>query len=240
MERYIVCMFIGHGRFMTQYNSRGTEDLVPVDASPLEVGIFTFAPPGESCWYPPDKLIELKDKLITYSRPVQTFDRSFIDIIQNAEIETVGAKYSSDQWAPYFNRSPDLSELYIRSNSYFEKEFSTDKRMPSGVYIIKSNVGLRENNFVSFRDKRFKTLSGIINFFKTLDINKLFIFDTTCSVFANPEYNNYISDDRTIRRLRKDILTMPRRGGRKINKYSKKKRTQKNKTRKAFFKRKHK
>jgi hypothetical protein len=80
-------------------------------------------------------------------------------------------------------------------------------------------------------------MSGIINFFKTLYIDKLFILDATCSIFVNPEQDSRIDDQRTIRRLRQDLLAIPRLGGRKKNKYSKKKQTRKNKTRKSFFKR---
>lgn len=241
MERYIACMFIGHGQFMTQYNQHGVEELVPIHASPLEVSICTFAPPGEGCFYPPDMLINLKNKLVNYSSSIEKFDRSFTDVIKSAQRETLGTTYSSPDWSPYFNKRPEFSEKCIKSNSYFEKEFSSDEKLGCGIYIIKNNVMLPNNMYIPFDDPQYQiqTLSGIINFFKDFYINNLFILDATCSIFVNPEHDARIDDERTIRRLRQDLVAIPRLGGRKKNKYSKKKRTRKNKTRKSFFKRKH-
>lgn len=228
MEKYVVCMFIGHGAFYTQSN----EELVPINSYPLKMNICTFAPPGEGCFYPPESMISLKNKLIEYSSPIEDFSDTFQQVFHMAQKESLlGTTYNSPDWAPFFNKRHDLSELCVKTNFYYEKKFSTDKDLPCGVYIINNNIDLPKNAILSFDDPQFQSLSGVINFFTARETNQLFIIDATCSLFLNPARNNYITDKRTIRRLRHDFLKFPRLGGKRKTRNRKRKKC---KTRKSY------
>lgn len=205
-------MIIGHGQFITHANVTGREELVPIDTSPLKLSICTFAPPGESCFYPHDNLIDMKNKLVAYSTTIDNFEDSFQQSFEMAQKETLGRLYNSPEWAPFFNKRHELSESCIRSTRYFEKEFSSDEHLECGIFIIKNNVGLTNNSVIALHDT---LLSDLVDYFKSLQVEHVFVVDTTCSVFLNVEKTDTITDERIIRRLRKHILTLPRIGGKR-------------------------
>lgn len=240
MTNYVACMFIGHGTFLTERNREGIAELVPIETSPLELNICTFAPPGEGCFYPPDALISLKDTLINFSSQIEdeNFERTFQQTLTMAQAESVlGRLYYDPEWAPYFNKRYQFSGLCKKTYRYFEKKFSSDEEINSGVYIIKNNIGLPNNSILSFDNPQFQTLKNITNYFNNLHLHveKLFILDATCSVFLNLEKNGYINDRRTISRLGNDLVKISQLAGRKKRRHSKKK-TLKNKTKKLKFK----
>ena len=233
MENYVVCMFIGHGTFLTNKNKEGIAELIPI-TSPLELSICTFAPPAETCFYPPEALLSLKNTLIGYSKKImdEDVDRSFQQLLLSAQQESgINMSYSAPIWSGFFNKRPEFSELCIKSNKYFEKQFSSAEIILAGAYIIKSNIRSIPT-ILPFSDQNFQTLSSIITFFNNHNVKKIFILDATCSVFLGE--NGYIEDEKTIRRLRHDLLKLPQFGGKKI--HSKKK--LKKKKKRHFTKRK--
>lgn len=223
-EKYVFCMFIGHGYFVTRMNNQQLE-LVPISTSPLTLRICTFAPPGEGCHYPPDKLIELKDSLIQYSKKLpkdDNFDKYIEQVISMAQSESaVTVTYRDPEWAGYFHKRPYFSEQCKKTNEYFEKIFSSDPEIKTGIYIIKNNIGLPNGSIFSFDD--FNNLTTIIQLFTGLDVNGLYVLDATCSVFLNSTKTGYLDiskdkDARTIRRISQDLLKLGQIAGRKKRK----------------------
>lgn len=239
MTNYVVCMFIGHGNFLTERNSVGLAELVPIKTYPLQLNICTFAPPGEGCFYPPNALISLKDTLFNFFSKIkdEKVEDTFQHTLNMAQSESeLKMLYSDPRWAAYFNTRYQFSGLCKQTNMYFEKNFSSDEKINSGVYIIKNNIGLQNNSILSFDNQQFQTLKNITNYFNNLHVEKLFILDATCSVFLNLEKTDYIKDNRTISRLGNDLVKISQQAGRKKKRHSKKKRTIKNKTKKMKFK----
>lgn len=234
-ERYVSCMILSHGEFLS-VNGNGVVELIDI-TTPIDFMIGSFAVPTESCHYPPDYFRKMKDKMIDFSRnPNITDDNigyTFQHMIGQSQEDSFSMRYRENDWAGYFHSKPFLSENWIYGNKYFEKNYTDCPEFKNehtcGIYVLKNNVGIEIGQHIDYPSSGNFTFSELVNFFvHNFNINKLYIFDGSCGVVADPndEYN-YVKDPRTLNRLRRQISSLfAFRGGKK------KKRRNQNKTKK--------
>jgi hypothetical protein len=201
---------------------------------PMNISLCTFAVPTESCAYPDDKLIALKDELLERFEDSENMnDDIFKNILHVAQrTQKIGFTYSSDEWAPFFSKRHEYSEKWIRGRRCIDKKLvdCPDATIECGIYILQNNVGLENGTMISYDDGIL--FSKLFDYFaNNHDVNKMYLLDTTCSVVYNPEMNGYINDERVKNNIFKHALTFMS-GGKKYN-FKKK---IKNKSRKYTFK----
>jgi hypothetical protein len=213
MDTFVFGLLVGHGSYRTERNSAGVAELVPTRL-PIELNICSFAPPGESCYYSAESMMDLKHKLIDYSGKVadSDFERTFQQILFMAQKESeLGVLYGDPQWAGTLNKRPEFSEICKKTTLYFEKKFTDDASLDiTGIHIIRNNIGLPASTVLSFSDPTYRDMTNICNSFQSMGVKKLFLLDATCSNFLNPTGDGYLDDDRrTLFRLRRDMHRVP-------------------------------
>jgi hypothetical protein len=213
--------------------------------SNTNLSICTFAVPTESCSYPEDTLINLKNELIYRLRQeTQMNDEIFKNILY------VGQRrgrepftYSSDVWAPYFTKRPQYTERWIYGKKYINKLYTDAPESPidCGVYVLQNNVGIQNGVYLSYSQDGTELKELIEYFEEEYDVNKIYMLDTTCSNVYNPEMNNFITDTNIIDNVFKygvSLMSAGKRHKRKKHKTNKNKKKNKNKRKKYKTKKK--
>ena len=223
-------MIIGHGTFVID-EGISVNEIREIEFRRIKLTLYTFAPPGETSFYPPERITQMidtiKDRHIIEGNENLIDDDHFFDNVEYAQIKNIGFTYDNDLWSKFKRDNGRLiaqngnSANRIRNtNKYYEKVFSeaTDDKgkdifgvdaygaNKSGVYAF-SNLRyiFPHYNFSSFQDENGDVLlSNIILKFEGLGIKKLYIFDTTCSVFDNQLFQNTLTD----RRIRREVNKM--------------------------------
>lgn len=235
-------MIIGHGGFITEINSAGVYDVVPIYYPSINMEICTFPPPLRSCAYPPDKLLSLRTKMETYLNnipPNHHIDDIFAQAVAQAQIDTITFRYG-DEWSKDVNigfHQKDYlrAENWVKGHRYFDKLYANADEIfeegQSGFYVLSNNIGLTNSSTPIPFLNGSQTLSSFIdemnhNTFGGID--NLFILDTTCSVPLND------LEERTDRLIRKNISTLyePQEKGRIKGGQTRKQERRKNKKRK--------
>lgn len=233
-ERYIWCIFLGHGSIINH------DDIVDyVHLRDLNVSVTTcqIASPTSTCVMMPDTLIKIKDWLIRNENQIEDnrVNELFQQSIMSAQIENLKCLYRSKDWAECGERRfnmPKHTEKYLydlNRNDQLPNKFFTSAGEElygqSGVYIIKNNVGLVNGSNYLFP----MTLEEFItNFSHAYGVNKFYLVDFTCSVLEENV------SERTRRYVARDIIKKQITGGTRKRKHrrrrrkSKMKRTNKN------------
>lgn len=263
-ENFIVIMFVGHGGIMTEINGNSDmsnrssctkikwkrkedhrmmqsreEIIMPkfIDSS-ANISLCSFAVPTETCNYPDDEMMILKNELLNGLEQYyeNMTDDIFKDILHSAQLTSpIGFRYGSDDWAPHFTKRPSYAERWIHGNTYVDKMYSDDPEssIDCGIYILQNNIGLENGSLIRYKDNG-TTLGEIIGDFELgFDVNKFYILDTTCSVVYNPELSDTIKDQDILDNIFECVVSMMRGGKNKKNKNkSKKNKSKKNKSKK--------
>jgi hypothetical protein len=240
-ERYIWCIFLGHGSIINH------DDIVDyVHLRDLNVSVTTcqIAAPTSTCVMMPETLIKIKDWLIKNENHIEDnrVNELFQQSIMSAQIENLKCLYRSKDWAECgerrFNIMPKHTEKYLydlnRNDQLPDKFFTSSEEElygQSGVHIIKNNVGLDNGSSYLFP----MTLEGFISHFTAnYGVNKFYLVDFTCSVLEENV------SERTRRYVARDIIKKQITGGtRKINhrrRRMRKTKMKKNRTRKSKIK----
>lgn len=260
-ERYVACIIIGHGGMMTVRNEnpisirsksrrnqtnkirwKHEEDerriqpkehrIMPMIIDlPINISLCTFAVPAESCAYPEDKLIALKDEMI-YRLELHSENINndiFKNIVHTSQrSHPIGFTYSSNEWAPYFTKRHEYSERWINGNKCINKKFTDCHELPidCGVYILQNNVGIENGTILNYGNNGILFSELFDYFIDEYNVNKMYILDTTCSDVYNPEMNEYINDKYIINNIFKHGISLIS-GGKKNKKYTLKKKVRK-------------
>jgi len=108
-NNYISFLIIGHGGFLTQFDeeTNNTELINCQFSTNINLNIGTFATPSESCVFPVDEMFNFRDKVIEYSNDISLTDENygatFQHLIQQAELDSKGIRYISDEWSGFFS-----------------------------------------------------------------------------------------------------------------------------------------
>jgi hypothetical protein len=204
---------------------------------PMNISLCTFSAPTETCAYPEEELIALKDKLISrlenYANDMN--DKIFENILYVSQrSHPIGFTYSSDEWAPHFSKKPEYTERWIYGNQCIDKKFTDchESEIDCDIYILQNNVGIENGSIIHYGDGIL--FSELFDYYADeYNVNKMYILDTTCSVVYNPEMNRHITNESIINNIFKYALQFIR-GGKiiKCKKKAKNKNKNKNKTKK--------
>jgi hypothetical protein len=221
-------MIIGHGSFLTHKRENNIYDLNSIYFPTIQASIYTFAPPGETACYPPDRTLGCIETL-QHIEPPKT-NEEFIQTVEYSQKKNIGFTYDDPLWANGVTKDgintvtrngTNAANLILDSKRYYEKQFTDAPEIygngESGVYTFTMDRDFAPyyqfNEFM--KDGRI-LLSSIVKFFSDFGISKLYIFDVTCSVFdiENVETPMF-PETRNARIMRKDVvrLTTPRKGG---------------------------
>jgi hypothetical protein len=221
-SKYISCIIIGHGSYITEFKNN-VIDTINIEI-PIEIMLGTFATPTETCAYPEDLLIQLKDRLVQYSNDPNITDENinntFQQLINQAQIDSSKFRYSDLDWAGEFSKKPFFTENWISGYNYVEKEYKKcpETEIQCATYILKNNVGINIGTSFTYNSI---TLTDMINYFiENFGINKIYIFDATCSIVKHPNGIDRVTDFRTLNRIRRNIIKFFS-GGNKENKLKK-------------------
>ena len=200
MERFVTCVIFGHGDYPTLKHSDGVDNIV-LRETPIDLHICNFAEPGNVCKHIPDKLKQIIACIITNSS-----EDNFKIIVENCQIANIGTTHSEWWMTKESARDYSRTEQWINGRQYYEKIFTNFKPEKekafggkSGVYIGRNNIAIPVGTILFSNNENEKyTLSMVIEYFKNLGVNRLYVLDTTCSVFLDEEGND-INNPVTIR-----------------------------------------
>ena len=217
--RYVSCMIIAHGKIITEYTNQHIIDSVQVNTA-VPFTIATFAGPAETCTYPPDELIKLKDTLLKYGEqvPDERIDQIFPQLVNQSQVDSLGVNYGDPTWANYFSNRPMFTENWIRGNNYIEKKYTKcpDMQIECGIYILKNNVGITPGSLLDLHTPMY--FSEIVHLFaERFKADHVYIVDCACSVVVDPDGNNTV-DSTTIRKISRNIVKLFSNGGKGGNK----------------------
>jgi hypothetical protein len=232
--KYLTCVIIGHGGFLTKYDETNNPDLIEI-ITPVNFEMITFAAPTESCSYPPELLINLKDTLLTYLNDENITDNNINNVFQQAvnqsQIDVSRFRYGYKEWGGYFSETRyKFTENVISGNKYVEKIFKDcpEADITCGIYILKNNVNIPTGTRIHIDNFTFTDMCTL---FKTkYNIDEMFLLDCTCSVIYNPENTEYIKDPRKKRNIMNHFLKAVKINGGKKNKLKYKKNKRKKTT----------
>lgn len=192
-------MITAHGRFVTTKRNREIPEEVEIEIPPTT--IYSFSADGESCAYPLDSMMSLAKKMKNaYDGATRRItNESFLENVNQVQIDTIGYPYESKQWSGVFSRKPSFTGNVVKDTTkYFEKMFETSYddqegktyKYKSGVYVFyKENERILDfypiGSDVFDSETRYTLLSSILDYFsKNFGINRFYIFDATCSVVS--------------------------------------------------------
>lgn len=194
-ENPLGIMICAHGSFPT--TMRNSEIRIPVQIEIPQSTIHSFSADGESCAYPPDSMMELTRKMQQEfnDKNRRITKESFLEKVEKTQMETLGFKYNSKDWASKFSKKPGFTgNVVFDRTTYFEKIFTSADDYPgfkSGVYVFyKEDARIRDFypiEYDFFQDRGYTFLSSILKYFATRYlINNFYIFDATCSIIDIP------------------------------------------------------
>ena len=210
----VFIMIIGHGTFVID-EGISVNEIREIKVRRIKLTLYTFAPPGETSYYPPDRITGMIDTINDLNTTSLDNDDDFFKTVEYAQLQNIGFTYDDALWSKYTKKDGTLiaqngnSANRIRNtDEYYEKQFSeadiiTEKK--SGVYAFSNLSYISPHyNFSRFEDENGDVLlSSIIHHFERLGVKKLYIFDTTCSVFDNQLFQNTLTDRRIRRQVNK-------------------------------------
>jgi hypothetical protein len=193
-------MITSHGRFVTTKLNREISEEVEIEIPPTT--IYSFSADGESCAYPLDSMMQLAHKMKRADYGERITNESFLENVNQTQIDTLGYTYTDERWSYVFSRKPSFTGNVVKDRTtYFEKMFTTadkdkgNEKYPeykSGVYVFYKEDGMIHDfypiDYDSFKLQiGYPLLSDILNYFKiNFGINRFYIFDATCSVVSVP------------------------------------------------------
>lgn len=206
MERFVTCVIFGHGDYPTLKRSDGLDNIV-LRETPIDLFICNFAEPGNVCKHIPDILQQIIECIIT-----NTSENNFKKIVENCQIANIGTTHSQWWMTKESARDYNRTEQWINGRQYYEKIFTNFKSEEerefggkSGVYIGRNNIGIPVGTILFSNEVNEKyTLSMVIDYFTGIGVNRLYMLDTTCSIFLDGEGKD-ITDAYTIRHNRLNI-----------------------------------
>ena len=193
MERFVTCVIFGHGDYPTlKHSSDGVDNIVLRNTS-IDIHICNFAEPGNVCKHIPDKLKQIIECIIT-----NTSENNFKRIVENCQIANIGTTHSQWWMTKESARDHSRTEQWINGHEYYEKIFTNFKPEEekefggkSGVYIGRNNIGITVGTILFSNEVNEKyTLSMVIDYFTGIGVNRLYMLDTTCSIFLDGEGND--------------------------------------------------
>jgi hypothetical protein len=211
-EKYITCIVIAHGGLLTKHTIQNTYDTIEFE-TPINMNICAFAAPTETCRYPPDLLIDIKNYLLSNTTKLYNENRLndinnvsayFNQLVNQSQEDILGVRYHDKEWAGHFSKNMHKTERWITGHKYVNKKFDYDNtglNIDLGIYILANNVGIPFGS-----DYNYETLLELIRDIENLNVTNLFMWDMSCSVVYEPDEKFYIQDKRTLNLIGRQVL----------------------------------